>query len=289
MIQKENGMRGIIADSVEFKGDKAISIRSGIDPFRLRQYLLYWDRIDYPTNNLIRIGLTPDEEYLQNIGILKRTKMDIQFQGHIPINPEFFINNQLYALEENNKNPGEIWSIAQNNSQLVLPPEKSIQAERLQVELYDCVPVPSIDTAFDDILDFKEKRRDELLEFRRVMDNMYDSILTSEFPELQKKRSIEELQNKIIEINRVMSESRIKRCLSNLSVELNVNELVKAFGKGIGGYMVGETIGFPELGAAYGLATSAVNVTYNVAMKAKSLPEGLKDYAYLFHAKKEIL
>lgn len=43
------------------------------------------------------------------------------------------------------------------------------------------------------------------------MDAMYDEILSSECPDLKESRCIEELQNKIIDINRVMSESRIKK------------------------------------------------------------------------------
>lgn len=283
-------MRGIIADCV-FNGDRtSLSINGGIDPFRLRQYLMYWDKIDYPLNNIICVESTPEEKYLEEVGVLQRTHVDIiTGKEGIAINPELFIDSQLCVLEKNNRNQGEIWSIGQNSSKLYLPEDKSIKANTVQLELYDCIPVPKEDTPFDDILDFKDKRRDELIEFRRAMDVMYDEILSSECPDLKESRCIEELQNKIIDINRVMSESRIKKVLSSVNVELNVSDLAQAALNAFTGYNLGEKVGFPEVGAAVGLVASAINITYNTSLKAKGVPDNLKDYAYLFYAKKELL
>ena len=179
--------------------------------------------------------------------------------------------------------------MGQNSSKLYLPEDKSIKANAVQLELYNCIPVPKEDTPFDDILDFKERRRDELIEFRRVMDDMYDEILSSEYQDLKENRCIEELQNKIIDINRVMDESPIKRVLSSMNVEINISDLAQAVANTFTGYNLGEKIGFPRVGAAVGLAASAINVTYNASLKAKGAPDNLKDYAYLFYAKKELL
>lgn len=283
-------MRGIIA-SCDFCGDeKSLEIKStNIDPFRLRQYLLYWDKIDYPTNNIVYIALTPEEEYLEKIGVLQRTHVDFYSNTGIMINAEIFVNSQLLALEKNSKNKEEIWSIGQNRSRLYLPEDKSIKANTIQLELYDCIPVPKENTSFDDILDFKEKRRDELIEFRETMDKMCDEILSSECPDLKETRCIEELQNKIMDINRVMNESPIKRALSSMNIELNITDFTKTALTAFAGYNLGEKVGFPEVGAAIGLAASAINITCHTSLKAKTVPDDLKDYAYLFYAKKELM
>lgn len=283
-------MRGIIADCTFHGDDNSISISGGIDPFRLRQYLLYWDKIDYPSNNIMHFELTPDEMYLEKAGVLQRTHVDIiTGPSGVTINPELFIKSQLFVLKENNKNTGEIWSLGQNSNKLILPKDESIEANVLQLELYNCIPVPSEDTPFDDILKFKEERKDELIEFRRVMDNLYERILNSEFQELERKRCIEEIQNKVIDINRVMMESKIKRILSSMNVEINISDLIQGATNAVTGYMLGEQVGFPEIGALIGLVPSMINITYNTSSKAKGIPDNLKDYAYLFYAKKEIL
>ncbi len=283
-------MRGIVADCAFHGDNNSLSISSGIDPFRLRQYLLYWDKIDYPSNNAMYVELTTDEEYLKQIGILKRTHVNISTGTNgIMMNPEIFVKCQLYALKENNDNKKEIWSLGQNSSQLFLPEDETIVEDAIQLELYDCIPVPSEDTPFDDILKFKEKRKDELAEFRRAMDTLYDKIIESESQELQKKRCIEELQNKIIDINRVMEESRIKRALSSVNIRLNISNLLQTGFETFAGYRLGQKIGFPQIGAVAGLVSSAINISYNRSLKVKGLPDNLKDYAYLFYAKKEVI
>lgn len=283
-------MRGIIADC-RFSGDsRSLSISTGIDPMRLRQYLLYWDKIDYPINNIIHIGFTPEEEYLQDIGVLQRSQFQIiTGTDGIRINPEIFIACQLRALEINNQNKDEIWSIGQNSENLILPSEKCVLTDTAQLQLYNCIPAPSENTPFDDILDFKERRKDELMEFRRVMDEMSDKIVNSFDQELQIKRCIEELQNRIIDINRLMDESCIKRILSGVSVEFNISDLGSTAISAGAGYLFGEKVGFPELGAVVGLVSSAISIKYSSSLKPVGLPDNLKDYAYLFHAKQEIL
>lgn len=205
-------MRGIIVSS-EYSGDKNTLVmhNAGIDPLKLRQYILYWDKIDYPSNNLIFMPLTPDEQYLENVGILKRTHVNISFNGSLPINPEIFINSQLAAFNKNNSVEGEIWSIAQPTKEVILPHKDSIETRSLQVELFNCLPVPTRDVNLEDILNFKEHRYDELQEFRWLLDEMYDEIINSCDKDLTKNKSIEKLQKKVLDINRVMDESKIKK------------------------------------------------------------------------------
>lgn len=282
-------MRGIVATCIHNGTNNSIQVSPMLDPFFLRQYLLYWDKIDYPTNNLLYIGLTPEEKYLEEIGLLQRTHLNIiPDSSGITLNPEIFLKSQLYALEKNNQNNNEIWSLGQNTSKLFLPADRRIQTDTLQVNLMNCLPVPAPDTAFDDILSFKTKRQDELIEFRNLLDKIYDDIYSSDYPELTQKRNIEKLQQKLVEINRVMNESKIKGILSNMSVELNISQILNSVAKFHICYNLGEKFGFPEIGAGIGFLASAIEIKYQKSLRAKSLPDNLKDYAYLFHAQTEL-
>ena len=71
-----------------------------------------------------------------------------------------------------------------------------------------------------------------------------------------------------------------------MNVELNVLDIVKNV---VIGYEEGDKIGFPTAGAALGLASSALSITSKVSLKPNGIPKELKDYAYLFYAKREIL
>lgn len=281
-------MRGIIANC-EFEGSlNSLLIKSSsIDPIKLREYLLYWDKIDFPTNNVIYIESSPEEKYLEEVGVLQRSHTI--FGGEIIMNPKVFIESQLRAFEINNSNKGQIWSIAQPTKNIILPSDKCVTSRNIQVELYDCIPVPSANVSLDDILNFKEHRYDELLEFRSLLDKMYDSIRNNADADFSKNKCIEMLQNKVIEINRVMDESKIKRFLNSIKVELDITELIKSGLKLCAGYEIGKNIGFLLIGSALGLASATINIKSEFSLKPNAIPAELKDYAYLFYQSRELI
>lgn len=280
-------MRGIVAN-IEYSGNvNTLSIeRAGIDPLKLRHYLLYWDKIDYPSNNGVYTELSEDEMYLESIGLLKRTHTI--FNGSFMINPEIFIISQVNALKVNSKNKGEIWTLAQPTSNIILPKNQCTQIKNIQVELYDCLPVPSQDVSIEEILEFKERRGNDLKEFRYLLDEMYDSIINNCDIDFAKDKCIERLQNKVIDINKIMSESKIKRFFSNVKIELNINELVSAGVKIFAGYEMGAKVGFPTIGTIVGLGSAAINLKSELSLKPNFIPDELKDYAYLFYANREL-
>lgn len=283
-------MRGIVVSN-EYSGNekKLIMHGGGIDPIKLRQYILYWDKIDYPTNNLFFIPLTPDEQFLKDAGLLKRSQINIIINGSLTINPEIFINSQLAAFNYNNKAKDEIWSIAQPTKEVILPRKDSFETRSIQVDLFNCLPVPTANVNLEDVLNFKERRHNELKEFRWLLDSMYEEIINSSDKDLTKNRCIEKLQQKIIEINRVMAESKIKKCLRSMKARINVSDIIVAGAKIGFATMAGGAIGKAAEGALLGLATSSINISREISLIPKDIPENLKDYAYLFHAHKELI
>ncbi|AVK50682.1 hypothetical protein AXY43_23165 [Clostridium sp. MF28] len=281
-------MRGIIVTS-EYSGDKdnLTVCGGGINPTKLREYILYWDRIDYPTNNIIFNELTPDEEYLQKANLLKRTHNILN--GKVSVNPEIFIQSQMNALKENSKNMDETWSIAQPTKDIILPSNDSVNTRNIQVELYDCIPIPSANISLEDILNFKEHRYDELMEFRILMDEMYLSIINSGDIQLSKDMCANRLQTKIIELNRVMAESKFKRMLGSVKVEVDIPQVSNLGMGALYGCFLGSKLNFPTAGTFLGLASSCIKVSLEKSLKPKELPEGLKDYAYLYYAHRELV
>jgi hypothetical protein len=283
-------MRGIvILPEYEAVGSHLEMNYSDITPRALRQYLLYWDKIDYPANSMFYFASSEEVKYLEGIGILKRTLHMHDKDGIVDFE-EMFLNMQLTAFKENNKNKDECWSIAQSNTKkLILPKNDSIENRCIQIELYNSLPVPSENVSLDDILNFKEHRYHELMEFRELMDEIYLSIINSGDIELSKNHSIAKLQNKIIELNKVMNESKIQRLLSNFKIEIDVGNLIGSSVSAIGGYAVGSTMGFPTIGATLGLASSFIKTSYEMSLKPKEIPQELKDYAYLYYQSKELM
>jgi hypothetical protein len=81
----------------------------GIDGISLRQYLVYWDKIEYPQNNLIHIGNSPDIDFLIDAGVLTRTMIRFGvFSGDLGAG---YVLAQIQALKiKNDIEPGQ-WSL----------------------------------------------------------------------------------------------------------------------------------------------------------------------------------
>lgn len=282
-------MRGIILSDTYEGGSNSLSIQGGTRSEKIRQSILYWDKIDIPDNNLLGSSMSADEQFLESEGILQRTLVNFNAKNGIMINADLFNTMQNAVLDYNNKRPGEVWTLGQNSKSLILPREHAIETETIQIELCNCLPVPDQNTPFENILKFKEQRQDELNEFRKVLDDMYDSILKSDNPELSKNRSIEKLQNKLILIDRLMNESKMHKMMSNVKIKLNASSMIHMGLKALFLYGTGKLVGLPDMATAIGALASTLVVSYEKSMKPKEIPDSIKDYAYLFYAKRDIL
>lgn len=205
--------RGIVV-SPPFSILPSGGIQCGGDPspLEMRKYLLYWDKIDYPDNNLVSVH-SDDIDALMQLGVLERTF--VRFQGEFNTgNGEFFIAAQEKAFSIRSELFPGSWSMAQ----LSTTPFYT-QGERktsIDFELYGALPVPSASTPFYDILQFKEHRSDELLAFRAHLDDVYQKILNSPDSARARNTEIERLESAIHSISRTLDESRIKKAIGSL-------------------------------------------------------------------------
>jgi len=188
-------------------------------PLDLRKYLLYWDEIDYPTNNLIHIS-SENIDYLEQTKALKRTQ--VIFHGLMSSGQgEFFIAAQEAALIHNLKKEPGSWVIAQV-SDVPFYTEKNYGVA-VDFELYGMLPVPSEDTPLADILEFKEKRRDELIAFRIHLDDIYQRIIISADIPRAKNTEISKLEASIKDLNRILDEGGIRRVIMSLRNTINMD------------------------------------------------------------------
>lgn len=277
--------RGIvITPPFEFDGE-SISTKGPIDSVSIRQYLLYWDKMDWPDNNLISIGgETPEVLFLKEIGIVERTRVQFSyFSGNF--GHSLLLMQEAALTLRNKKEPG-CWSLAQSRSDLILPAEVSEPTRTIEVELYQSIPVPLDSVPLEDILNFKEKRKDELLQFRGVMDDLYQEVISARDIPRAKITAIQKIERNLADLNRVFNDSWKEKLLSTIRVELNLPNLATHAVVGVG---LGAVFGFsPEVGAAIGAATAALKMDFRVSPRGKNIPSELKDYAYLHSFESEL-
>jgi hypothetical protein len=166
----------------------------------------------------------------------------------------------------------------------------------VELELHQAIPIAIADEPLEKILEFKIKRQDELQHFRHAMDGFYLTVINSRDILRAKSYVIEQIDLSLCDLSRVMNESRLKYFLSNTNITVNFpepSEIAKnvAIGGASGGSL-GSMIGLPKIcaaiGAGYGALTSFIKVSIKPeAFKPKRIPDNLKDFAYIYHAKQQ--
>lgn len=216
--------KGIIAAPARVYGNGAeFRSEGGLTQEDLRYFLLYWDKVVIPTNNIIHLAV-PEEEELINTGIVTRPR--VPFSG--VFNGESMALTQTIAqtsiarnLIENDKNID--WALHQIGNEIIIPDQESVKKQLIQVELVNCLPVPSREIHIPDILEFKERRKDELAYLHRSIDDLYIEVLSSPDPSLKSKQVVSDFQKSIMAINQLSKENWKSYVKFDISAELNLN------------------------------------------------------------------
>lgn len=239
-----SGNRGIvISPPFEVLPEGGIRCGGGPSPADLRKYLLYWDEIDYPDNNFVSIGADPDLEFLISAGVATRTR--VQFQGSMSSgNGEFFLIAQQAVFEKrDNESPG-LWSLAQLSSAPYFAESQPVPA--IEYQLWNALPVPQADVPLNEILEFKERRRDELVALRIYLDEMYQSVVSAADVPRARNLQIAKLETALNEVDKTLGESGVAKALSSLRGFI-AGEFTNIVGTGFGAAGVAPFIGMSPL------------------------------------------
>ena len=146
--------------------------------------------------------------------------------------------------------------------------------------------MPADTTPLDDIMEFRSKRKLELLQFRSAMDRLYENITSHSDPERAVLQAKEEIEQSLIQIHRLLRESGISTFFSTLSLYLEFRRSapIATFLGALGSSAMSLPLG---IGAAAGLAVSTVLTFANRQLDAsRGLPPELSDFAYLYDTEK---
>lgn len=105
----------------------------------------------------------------------------------------------------------EIYSSSRNRADL--------HAQCCRINIENCLPQPSLDVSFEDILEFKNRRKDELIAFRTKIRELETNIYNADSPELirhYETQFIEGWQQCSNDFYKVLKESRIMFFLGSL-------------------------------------------------------------------------
>lgn len=223
--------RGVVFTARELiKTESGEGFRTGlgITAEELNYLVLYWDRLVSPTNNVIHFPLKNEEELIK-CGILTRPRYVQKGLIDGGTVTDFYARTHaltLNVLRLNEK--GVDWRMHFLNEQVSIHQEVAEQKEVIRFELADLLPVPQKDTPLHDILEFKERRSDELLALHEYLDELYTEVLRSGDLNLQRAKAISGLKKSIKDLNELNYhgwKSPLKFNISS-SFEFNLNQIV---------------------------------------------------------------
>lgn len=190
-----------------------------IDPQELRCATLLWDKAAWPDNNIVGIADDPDTSFLREIGFLTRPDVRVEMNGSMA---ELFVAAHLKGFQQLEESEPGAWSLAQGATALMIRNGVVIEAGNAQLTLTNAIPVPDKDVPLAEVLEFKERRKDELTLMRQNIDELLVQAGMADNPEDGLREAVALVDNACADAIRVGAEWQFPVRLTNLKTSYKV-------------------------------------------------------------------
>ncbi|ELH1431639.1 TPA: hypothetical protein I8637_004301 [Raoultella ornithinolytica] len=248
----------ILTREIKIK-DGVISATGGYDPSAIRLAILYLDGICIPQSDIIGFGLSPEMEMLKGSGFL--------FEKSYPLTTNSFSSGADVLIKaygdcfsDLNNTHNETW-IAHQSLNTYLQRKRITDDNGECIQLLNALPMPSESFPIGDLMEFKEKRKDNLKELLLKIEDIRIKIITSENKDIAIKKGIMEIEQSIIELHKLVMETKNGWYLSNFAIDLSSQDLLDTF-KSV--YGEAKEIGMQSLDAFLLSAGISVASRFNV-------------------------
>lgn len=274
----------IISPPVVVQAGHGVFIKSSaLDPQELRLAVLFWDKLAWPDNNIMHIANGVEADYLQSAGVLVRPKYPIYGATDVG---NAVLNSYIQAFKELNLTSPGSWSLAQGENSLLIEGGIMMPGRGALVELHRAIPVPSTDVPFEDILDFKMKRQDELRLLREEIDTLYSAFSQANDKEFELARLASKIDRACADVFRLGKERKFGMKYSDLKASLDF-DIGKVAGWAIAGEALGQQLALPVVGAALGGVAATLKLGWDSAASRSKF--GSHPYRYVYRIHDELL
>ncbi|HID3221391.1 TPA: DUF6236 family protein [Enterobacter cloacae] len=224
----KRGVVFTVQELLKLDDGKGFTTGKSISAEEINYMILYWDRLVTPANRFIYLGFENEEE-LAKCGVLFRpvfTPQGFMDGGGIT---DFHARTHVEALKMMRQKEREVdWRMHFFNNEVSIPPEAAQKKEVVRFELAELLPVPPKNTPLQEILEFKERRNDELQALHGYLDELYDEVLKSGDFNLQKAKAISGLRASLDDLNKLNGQGWRSPIKFNLSTafEFDLNQIV---------------------------------------------------------------
>lgn len=280
---KERGL--IISPPTTIGADGSLTTDGQIHPQELRFSLLFWDKLVWPDSSLISFTGSSDDQYLVQRGVMEKPHYTYQnFSGMAGL---AVYDCHLKALNERNaKEPGA-WALLQGPNALNFESHELEEGAGASIELVRAIPIPTVETPLEEILEFKVRRSAELLAFRHHIEALSKSVHESADQSAELNKHISDIQKVCSDLTAVGKEFQFPMHVADFKASLKLHPS-----------LVGTVMGAWSSGSAYGLeiatiAAAAAGIKSMVKLQGKPALRSLKapssPYKYAYHINREFI
>lgn len=276
--------RGLVVSNpvtVDLQSNRLEIAGGRIDPQELRFALMFWDLLAWPRNGFIGMAGGDDEQFLEQCGVLMRPFA--AQPGPAPA-ADWVVNAQLSALKELDRQEPGCWALAQGEKALNIVGGLEGEHGAMEVSLRRAIPIPNHDVPLAEILELKERRKDELLALRAHLDMMIADVQASpDDPTDALAARLGDVDAACSDLLKLGKEWQFPVHLADLQTSVNLNP-VKIGGTAFGAYKGALEVGMSQstsiiAGVAGGLA-STIDVKGRPQLKGWRRPKSPFRYAY---------
>jgi len=280
--------RGLVLFSPSSVTGSSYNLASAhLDKQGLRSSLLYWDKLAWAKSSFIHTPNSPEIEDLVKIGVMQTPEFQLRGSGAVE---DLMIAAHEHALTFfENQAPG-MWSAGEGVNSF-----KNNNTAQLELQsgtgltLYNALPVPSADVPLVEILDFKDRRKAELLIFRAHLDAMAKLISSADDSVEALEKALKELDTACSDLIKVTREWQFPVNLANIKASMNFNLATSASAavtawKNADYFNLGSTE--KAIAAVAAGVTSNFKITADVSFQKIKRPTS--PFKYLYEATREL-
>jgi len=216
--------RGIIIPPALIKCDvekNNIFIERSYTIQELQYFSLYWDKIAIPEQRAIKLGIPFEQDYVE-AGIIEL----VQSPFHSGAGASILQKSHTYVANKKLQDQVNDWTLVNMLDSKDSDHNQYKNKDVIKAELKKLLPVPRNNIAIHDLLDFKTKRKDELIALHESLDEIYERILNSEDQDLRRKKEFHNLKVAIHSLDKTLLERFRLTSRVDHSVSLEFNETV---------------------------------------------------------------
>lgn len=279
-IPKIANHRGlVVSPPITIEGTSLHIKSSNLDPQELRFALLFWDQLVWPSSNAIHLVSNTDESFLESARTLIRP--NYTYYGDMA---QGIARGQVQAFKDLEIAEPGIWALAQGENSFLWNENFLDEGKGALVELHRAIPVPKHDVPLAEILEFKERRKDELLLLRFKLESFISVIESAPDKTEALNNSIKELDQACANLLILGKEWQFPVYLSNIKASFSFT--IPKFGSlAYAGWYWAQPYGLTAATAAASVAgaISTLEVKADYGLRSIKYPTSPYKYAYQIH------